>query len=260
MFTVMWLLLSAALVTQLRRVDIDGVRIALSTLRADSSSFVGVRVSVSATVDRVLGPRLFTISDAERAVDTGSLLVLVTAPAIALVRQHTTVKITGTVRLFAPEDLAHHWGWIDEMSSDERNIDTRIMIVADGSTNDEVAAAVSPVITWLGASRSHGGLEAPISDVRALAWSTDTTLVGDAVDLRDVRISAITAASGFWVAAGTEQVFVLTADETHFQGGQHINILGVVLELPASMKNRLGDYDAAKSETVYVYATQVRAL
>ena len=129
---------------------------ALSTLRADSTSFVGARVSVSATVDRVLGPRLFTIRDAERAVDTGSLLVLVAAPAIALVRQHTMVTITGTVRLFAHG----------------------IVIVADGSTNDEVAAAVSPAITWLGASRSHGRLQAPITDVRALAWSTDTTLRG----------------------------------------------------------------------------------
>ena len=157
MLTVTWLLLSAALTAQPQHNDMDGTPIALATLRADSTSLVGARVSVSGCVDRVLGPRLFTIGDAESAGDAGSLLVPVAAPAIALVRQHTTVKTAGTVRLFAPEDLQRHWGWTDEMSPGKHHIDTRIMIVADGSIDDEVGAAVSPVITWLGASRSHGG-------------------------------------------------------------------------------------------------------
>jgi hypothetical protein len=37
-----------------------------------------------------------------------------------------------------------------------------------------------------------------------------------------------------------------------------VNLKGVVLEVPERMANRLGDYQAARDETIYVYASQIR--
>jgi hypothetical protein len=99
-----------------------------------------------------------------------------------------------------------------------------------------------------------------LTDVDGLAHSTDTELVGRPVSLRDVRIGTVGSEHGFWLASGREDLFVLPADEVHPRPGQRINLKGVILQLPDRMVNRLGDYRAARDETIYVYASQLRTL
>jgi hypothetical protein len=124
-----------------------------------------------------------------------------------------------------------------------------------GARADQAAAAgarplSTPSLTWTGA----------ISDLRVIASSADTVLVGRAVDIKNAPINAIASRGGFWLVSNGERVFVQTADETHFKRGQRVNLRGVVLELPDDMKNRLDDFSAAQDETIYIYATQVRAV
>ena len=138
-------------------------------------------------------------------------------------------------------------------------VDIRVMIVADSAVS-EGTSAVSAIAGRQPSSASGIEDDAALTDVNALGASAEAGLVGRRVYIRNARINAVVAAGGFWVATKHEQLFVLPGDEVHLRQGQRVNIRGVVLELPVGMKNRLDDYIAARNETIYVYANQIRTL
>jgi hypothetical protein len=49
-------------------------------------------------------------------------------------------------------------------------------------------------------------------------------LVGRTVAVRNVRVSVVVSARGFWITANGEELFVLPGDETRLQPGQRVNL------------------------------------
>jgi hypothetical protein len=135
----------------------------------------------------------------------------------------------------------------NETNTGASAIDSRTTRTAPAGEQPRVS---TPSVTSTGA----------ITDLRVLASSTDTEFVGRAVDIKRALINTVASTGGFWLDSKGDRMFVLTADETHFTRGQRVNLRGVVLQLPDEMKNRLDDYPAARDETIYIYATQVRAV
>jgi hypothetical protein len=130
----------------------------------------------------------------------------------------------------------------------------------DATAPDARTAQTAAALEQQRLSAPSGTSTGAITDLRVLASSTDTEFVGRAVDIKRAPINAVGSTGGFWLDSDGDRVFVLTADETHFKRGQRVNLRGVVRQLPDEMKNRLDDYSAARDETIYIYATQVRAV
>jgi hypothetical protein len=241
-YIVAWLALTGAVFTQ---ADVRGVHL-------------GQRISVSTAVLRVLGPRLFTVGGPDQVIDH-EMLVYVPPPGLALVRAGMPTMILGTVRPFAAAELAREWGWNGNASA-HSIVDDRVIIVADAAVSDGTSADVGAIAGRQSSSASRIEDDATLTDVNALGASTDAGLVGRRVYIRNARINAVAAGGGFWVATTHEQLFVRPGDAVHLRREQRVNIRGVVLELPGGMKNRLGDYIAARNEAIYVYANQIRTL
>jgi hypothetical protein len=170
------------------------------------------RISVTALVHRVLGPRLFTISGTDRLNGHSETLVFVPAPGLARVRAHTTVTVTGTLRRLATAELANEWGWRENGSATQVDVDG-LMIVADpeASTGTDVTVDASgrPPSSTDDDTVSNSAL----TSVNELAASADAGLVGRIVTIRNARINAVVSGGGFWNTSNDEQLFVLPADD-----------------------------------------------
>jgi hypothetical protein len=234
---VAWTLLSAAVATQAEPPRVNDP------------------ISLAASVHRVLGPRLFTIS-ANQIGDDTERLVFVPPPGLALVRGGSSVTITGTVRARATAELVYEWGWTGGASISGANVDNDAMIVADAVVDTET----NRVADAAASSTTAAGNGTALTNVSELASSADAGLIGRTVMIRNARINAVVASGGLWLASDTDNLFVLPGDESHVRQGQRVNIRGVVLELPEHMKGRLDDDIAARNEVIYVYATQIRTL
>lgn len=252
-----WMLPSVPVTTRADDEPTAAGTMTIDTLSADPGRVVGMQVTVPAVVDRVWGPRLFSIGKTEAERTGPSLLVLVAPPAILVVRDQAVVTISGTVRAFRSTDLSRYWGFGGARTASERVLSQAILIVADTVTEDGTSLVINAA-SWLTAGVPDIS-EPPLRDVRPLVSSRDTTLVGRAVNLRNVHVSALTSTRG---SGSRPAVNRCSSPLTKRISGtdKRISLLGVVLRLPDAMRNRLGDYDAARDEAVYVYATQVRAL
>lgn len=223
------------------------------------ASSLGQRISVSAIVHRVVGPRLFTVTATDQLDGDKEMLVFVPSPQLAAVRKDSRVMITGTVRASATSVIKDEWGSGADAFTRRIHVDGHEIIVAEAIIVDGIDVAVSAGDGWQSAD-SASTTVGTFQDLAALASSDDSTLVGRLVDLKNARISAVAAMRGFWVSSDDEQLFVLPGDAAHLRQGARVNIRGFVLELPEDMKDRLGDYLAARDEAIYVYANQVRTL
>jgi hypothetical protein len=103
-----------------------------------------------------------------------------------------------------------------------------------------------------------------LTDISQLATTTDDRLVGRHVNVQNAHVDATTA-TGFWVDAGKDRLFVVPSADPHdpqtkhanIKQGDRVNIMGTVLDLPAGMKSRLDENGAAMDEEIYVYASQI---
>lgn len=204
-------------------------------------------------VRAVFGPRMFTVSAPDSGVDR---LVFVPGWHVAAVRTGIPLCIMGTITPTSAANLDREWGSFEHPSPASGYPTT---LIADQVTSHGLDVVVSAAAhaTW---PNSGAAADRMVTDTDMLANSTDTTLVGRFVSLRGVRITAVVSPVGFWIASGREELFVLSGDELHPRTGQRANLKGVVLQLPAGMANRLGDYGAAHDEAIYVYASQFRTL
>jgi hypothetical protein len=227
-------------------------------IAVDPISYRGRRISVDALVHRVVGPRIFTI------VHTGptavaEILVFVPPPQLAAVREGTRAFITGTVRPASTSAIEHEWG-SDVASTRRVQSPDRAMLVAEAVIVDGIDVAMDASAAWRSTGMADPRALGPLEDLGRLASSGSAELVGRPVDLRNVEISAVAAGGGFWIASKDEQLFVLPGDTVLSRQGARVNVKGFVLELPDGMRSRLDDDLAARDETIYVYANQVRTL
>jgi hypothetical protein len=204
-------------------------------------------------VRTILGPRLFTITvpgiDSDR-------LVFVRGPLVAAVATGFPVCVAGAIVPTRELNLVHEWGTFDDRQVIALAYPTATVTNQATSGGTELVISAAAHATFPDASAAA---ERTLTDLEMLTESVDSQLVGRFVNLRNVRISVVVK-RGFWIASDHEEVFVLPADETHPQPGQHVNIKGIVLRLPDGMTNRLGDYGAATNEIIYIYASQFRTL
>lgn len=233
--------------SQQNAAPIESVTIAPANCLNQTTALIG-------EVSQVFGPRLFAV--AAPGLD-GDALVFVPGSRVAAVRTGLPVCVLGPSVPTPAVDLEHEWGTFERDHSPATTFPTTLLAehVSSHSTDVVISAAEHAMMSDGASAARH-----VLTDVDSLANSTDTELVGRFVSLRAVRISIGGSRLGFWITTDNEELFVLPADDVHPQPGQRVNIKGVVLQLPEGMRNRLGDYRAARDEAIYVYVSQFRTL
>jgi hypothetical protein len=205
-------------------------------------------------VRSVFGPRLFTVAAPGTGFDR---LVFVPGWHVAAVRTGIPLRIVGTITTTRAANLDNEWGSFAPAASLAPAFPTTLVAEQVTSRGMEIVLSAAAHAMW---PNTPAAADRTVTDVDMLAHSTDTTLVGRFVSLRDVRITVVVSATAFWIASDHEELFVLSGDDIHPRSGQRVNLKGVVLQLPSGMANRLGDYRAARNEAIYVYASQFRTL
>ncbi|MGD9905316.1 MAG: hypothetical protein AB7U83_17755 [Vicinamibacterales bacterium] len=232
-------------------------RVALDDIEDEPMRFLGQTVRVDAEVEKVFGPRLFTIDEPDWIDFDGETLVHAPTAMAALVRPGDLVTVTATVTRFAAADVEHEWGWVgldpdtaDEHANRPLLEATRIVGGSDGMVLlidvDERRAMVAgtrrdePVIT-AGHEIANGGEE----------------LIGRRVRLRGVAVAAL-ADDGFYAMTAGPSVFVLPSDPAggDVAAGDLVTIEGLVLPSPRHMAPA-GDQGQDTNGEVYVLATTV---
>ncbi|HXW07738.1 MAG TPA: hypothetical protein VD833_21090 [Vicinamibacterales bacterium] len=269
--------------------DPAGIQVSVDDLEEHGSRYVGKVVNVTAEVESVFGPRMFTIDEPNWGDLDGEVLVHVPTNLAALVREDDRVTITGTMKPFVSVEFEKEWGWLDPEDGIEADLEAKPVLVASRIVGGDSGRAL--LIEVRGAE--HGGgesgsdatsLKAPgdaskrkPSDERPVGTSgtTRTTrpagasaasnlqelatagreVVGRSVDLEQVRVEAEGRDGGFFVGTGGTRIFVLT-DAKAPTAGETVVIDGVVLEMPKAMRDRLNP-SVEWNDEIYVYATGV---
>jgi hypothetical protein len=250
------------------RVDVDQIE-------DNPSQFTGRQVAVDAEVERVFGPRLFTIDEPTWWDLDREVLVLMPTDLAALVREDDRITVTGTLKPFVAAEFEREWGWLDpdgelvmELSSRPVLVASRIVggtsdvamtirIVPSGAAGQEAtassgnrASSEQPVGT------AGAATKAPLTNLQNIA-TADDELVGRHVRLENVQLTA-GKEKGFWASpANGPRIYVLPSSSgASSQAGMAASIEGAVLEMPQGMRERLdpgGDWN----KEIYIYATKL---
>jgi hypothetical protein len=105
--------------------------VSAGAIAEDPNAYYGKAVTVRAEVEKVFGPRMFTLD--EDAVGAEPDVVVLTANPHG-VGDDAEVTVHGTVRRFARGDLERDYDWIDDSlfaGRDLSDVDGRPVIVAD---------------------------------------------------------------------------------------------------------------------------------
>jgi hypothetical protein len=255
--------------TQAARVDLDQIE-------DNPSQFTGRQVAVDAEVERVFGPRLFTIDEPTWWDLDSEVLVLMRTDLAALVREDDRITVTGTLKPFVAAEFEREWGWLDPDGELVMELSSRPVLVASrivGGTND-VAMSIRTVpsgaadredsaVASSGTRAPEGpvgtagaGTKAPLTNLQTLA-TADDEVVGRNVRLENVQLTP-GKEKGLWASpANGPRVYVLpSASGASAQAGTATSIEGAVLEMPQGMRERLdpgGDWN----EEIYIYATKL---
>ncbi|MDQ3541355.1 MAG: hypothetical protein M3440_11770 [Chloroflexota bacterium] len=239
--------------------DFQGTRVKVDELEDNAQKYMGKTISVDAEIEKVFGPRVFTIDEPNWGDLDGEILVYVPTALAALVRQDDRVTITGMVKPFVRAEVEREWGWLGLEREVEIDLAKKPVLVASrivGGKNNVVMvinvdpAGSKPIGT------SGGATASPVSDLGTIAQG-DEDLVGRHVGLKGVKVESM-AKDGFFVKAQNATVFVLPAhqDKTSVQAGDTVSIDGVVLQMPRKMDDRLKP-PAGSNDDIYVFATSV---
>jgi hypothetical protein len=238
-------------------------RVKLSDVEENPSKFLGRTVSVDAEIQRVVGPRVFTIDEPNWGDLDRELLVYVPSPRAAAVREDDRVTVTGEVKPFLRADFEREWGWLGVDRGLEVDISKRPVLVASqivGGDNDVAMvidappAADEPVGT---SGTTAAAANAPITDISRVARD-DENLVGHRVELSGLTVDRVANGGGFFAKKGETTIFVLPSqpDRSSVKAGDTVSVNGVVMEMPDRMHDRL-DAPAGANDDVYVYGTQI---
>jgi hypothetical protein len=238
--------------------DAKGARIELDALEENPGKYIGQTVSIDGDVEDVLGPRLFTIDEANWGDLDGELLVFLPSADAAFVRADDRVTITGTVKQFVEADVERQWGWFGLDPRVEVTFRRKPVIVASrivGGNNDLAmiidtnAAADKPVGTF-------GTGTGPLTALAEVA-DGDEALVGRQVQL-SAAVQSTAKGGGFLVQQGDNHLLILPSKNAAMNvgAGDRVSIEGVVLQMPRDMEDRLGDPNGLNDD-IYVFATKI---
>lgn len=250
------------------RADQQGMKVAIGDLEENPQKYIGQTLSVTAEVEEVFGPRLFKIDEQDWVDLDGEVLVHVTSPFAALIREEDRVTITGQLKMVATAELERELGWLEPDPDVEIEFATRPVLVASrivGGDSDvalmiDATGGRSTEAGAVGTSGSAAARQAAVTDAASVARG-GRNMVGRQVDLDNVTVHSLQGQHGFWIQAGDASVFVLPA--AHASGkpqasaGQSVSIDGLVLEMPRSLRNRAPE-SGNPNDTIYIYATTVK--
>jgi hypothetical protein len=239
----------------------------LDELEDKPESYLGKTVTVEGEVDRVLGPHLFTIDERNWVDAERELPVVVPDPFAAIVRTDAPVRVTGVVQKVPIAKIEQDWSLFSsdpkikaEIEASPVLVATEVVAAGPGGVSLRVRTG-EPVGTsgtgatgttgTAGAERSAGTVTNPAEAAR----STDKSLVGRRVDLKDAIATKVTD-EGFWInLPGGERIFVLTGKQSGAKEGGNTSVQGVILEMPEGLRVKLG----AADEPIYIFADKVMA-
>lgn len=263
-------------------------RIELDELEEHHDRYIGKAVSVDGEVERVLGPRLFTIDEPNWIDLDGELLVLVPAPMAAFIREDDRVTVNGTVKSFVRADVERSWDWLD--FDDEMAIELRdkAVLVADsvvgGDDRSVLAITTDDAGVETGQARAgrtgehtelqHGQAAADLKSL-AKVVEGDEDLIGRRVHLDSVNVAGTTEKGAFFAKHGDEYVLFVrdgarvlaegssqshtnprTMENQAVERGETVSITGIILEMPEDLRERI-EAPGDLNEDIYVLLTRV---
>lgn len=233
----------------------NAMRVSLDDLEDRPQRYVGQRISVDGEIEKVLGPRLFTIDEASWADLDGEMLVHVPTALAALVRPDDRVTITGTVRAFADMRLDDEWQWFEDGHDPSSGWATRHVLVATHVTGgDDDRAMMITRESVARAGKNVNSAQRPLASLDAVTADA----VGREVELARVEVGRVLPGRGFFVSAGDRTLFVRPAKGTmpNVTRGEMVAIDGFVLTLPAGVKDDVFGEEGTGARQ-YLFATSV---
>lgn len=232
---------------------VNAEKVDLDALEKNPERFLGKTVTVEGEVDRVLGPNLFTIDERDWVDLDREMPVVVPEPFAAIVRSKAPVRVTGIVEKVPIAKIENRGGRLTDPKI-KAEIQTQPALVAsEVSSLVPAAVAVDLLVRPETAVGTSGTNAAPVTDVNQIARSTDKSLVGKQVNLRDVTVGT-TSDRGFWITtADGQRIFVMPEIKKPMKPGETATVEGVVLEMPEGLRVEL----KTPGEPIYVYATRV---
>lgn len=247
--------------------DQRGTKVEVEDLEERSGQYIGKVVSVDAVVEKVLGPRMFTIDEPRWGDLDGEVMVYMPTELVALVREGDRVTVTGTPKAYVRGDMEREWGWFEPNPDIEVELNERAVLLANRIVggNNELALVIKagsapgtsePKPVGTSGSTDTPAAESAVSDLKTIE-SGDDDIVGRRVTLTQVPVSGTAKERGFWIRGpeGTS-VFVLPGDRSAASSSGQVTLEGVVLQMPNSMKDRLNP-GVDWNDDVYIYATKV---
>lgn len=254
-----------------------GMDVEIGDLDENPEKYTGQTINVTAEVETVFGPRLFKIDEKGWVDFDGEVLVQVTSPFAALIREDDQVTVTGTLKMVQTAELERELGWLEwdpdvEMEFANRPVlvasrivggdsDVALMIDASRAPSSEGGAVGTAGTTGTaGTAGTAGERQAAVTDATSVARG-GRNMVGRQVDLDNVKVHRMQGQHGFWIQAGDASVFVLPASHAtgtpQASAGQSVSIDGLVLEMPRSLRNRAPE-SGNPNDAIYIYATTVK--
>ena len=243
--------------------DRQGARVTIDDLEDHAAKYMGQTISVDAEVEKVLGPRLFTIDEPNWGDLAGEILVFMDTNLAALVREDDRVTVTGTMKPFMRAEIERELGWLGREEGVEIDLSSKPVFVATrvvGGTNDMAlvirTAPAAPADKPVGTTGAPAS-DAPVSSLEKLS-AADDDLVGRRVQLKNVAIASVAKDGGFWVREGdAAHVFVRSSDSSAtVTAGRNVSIEGVVMQMPSTIRDDLQP-SAEWNDEIYVFATKV---
>ena len=232
----------------------NAMHVRLNELEETPRKYTGKTITVDAEVEKVLGPRLFTIDEPSWADLDGEILVHMPTVLATLVRPDDRITVKGIVRPFVEAELEKEWRWFDDEIDVSLEWSRRPVLVATrvvGGDNDRAL-----VIAREPASASaSAAADEPIGRLTAITAAA----VGRSVELEDVKVARVVPGRGFIVSSGSHQVFVRPSDGRmdEVTSGQTVSLDGFVLALPPGAGDEVLGERSSDDAQVYVYATEI---
>ena len=227
------------------------MRVAVGDLEEHAGKYTGKAISVDAEVEKVLGPRLFTIDEPSWADLDGEILVYMPSSLATLVRADDLVTITGTMQPFVQAEVEREWKWFAGGPEVSAQLSRRPVLVASRIAGGDDDRALFIATSAATSSTDGSGTVSSVREITSAA-------VGTSVDVKQAEVGRVVAGRGFFVGTGPEAVFVRAAsgEGPKVTAGQTVSLEGVVLALPAGAGSEVksGHTD---SPDVYVYATKI---
>jgi hypothetical protein len=216
--------------------------------------YLGRLITVTAEVDEVYGPRLFTIDDPAWGDLGGEVLVYARGMAAVPVGDGDRISVTGTLQTVALSGIESEWGWRKVEPDLDVDFLTKPIILATRIVSTEDGRELAGERATADMPRN-----APetIMDVALVATGTED-LIGRPVHLRNVRVLRLATHHGFFVDAPAGAIFVLPESSVPAMvaAGRVVTIQGVIARAPRRMPGEFNP-PLGWNRRIYVVATTI---